>query len=283
MPMTAGGVGVGASADPLHGTLKLAMLVFGILLIAAFAVPMSTDPMRFHWDGLGDMKVTELAGTLLIGGLGVIALLLALIPMGTAPRGLIIGIVALAGMLLPLTIVLDIPDLPVLVLVQFFLGILSVVLILSGLIARAGYPNAILGRLLATIGVVLALALVLIPDDHGRFGEGIPLVQMFKAVIDAPNTKALIASIFEVLYFILAVAALLVWLPGPGSGGTKIIAWVFVLLPAVQHFIGLGLGDGIGDLISKTPNEALLGWVPEVGFMALAGFGLGSALGKMTE
>jgi hypothetical protein len=150
-------------------------------------------------------------------------------------------------------------------------------LLVPGLLVRHEYVESLLSRVLVTIGVVATLLPLLIPE-----GGQIPLVNIFKGLIEAPG-EAKIYPILALVLIVLVVTSLLAWMPGPATAGAKILAWALILYPVLVFVIALLLKlDAIGDIISKTPG-ALLAWAPGVTYAVLSGYGLATVFGKQLE
>ncbi len=146
---------------------------------------------------------------------------------------------------------------------------------LPGLLLRNEYTESQLARLLVTIGVIAVLLPTLIPD-HGQ----IPLVALFKQVIDGHVHGAGIVSIAMV---VLAVLCLLVWLPAPATAGGKLFAWIWMLAPAIVTVLGLiDAGSHAVDGIKASPFTIVV-WVPMTTCAAFVGYGLATVLGKQLE
>jgi hypothetical protein len=265
----------GRPIEPWKDSLRLMMFVWGGVLLAAFAVPMTTDPMSFHWDTIANAPgAAAKLPPLIMAAAGVLAIALAAIPMSPMPRGLIAALLGLAGILTPIILVMTNTMPPWQDLVQLVGGLALV----PGLLVRQEYREAMLPRILVTVGVVCILVPYLVPE-HDR----VPLVEMFKALIDAPG-KAKIPAMLAVAHLVLVVVTLLAWLPSPSSAVAKIFAWLLILWPVLVHLVLIMLKiDGFGDAIGKTPNAALLAWAPSVSYMVLVGYGLASVVGKQLE
>ena len=69
----------------------------------------------------------------------------------------------------------------------------------------------------------MALAPYVVP-----VGGVVPLVGLFKAIIDAPGA-AKVVVILMLVQIVLIILALLAWLPAPASGVAKPLAWLLIL------------------------------------------------------
>jgi len=266
----------GRPIEPYKDALKLWMFVWGAVALAAFATPMSTDPMMFNWDliihGEGKMKIPGLVWA----SVGLLSIVFAAIPMATLPRGALAAVLGVAGIFVPLAVT-AFPEW------QLLLPLVGSLALVSGLLVRHEYVESMLARALVTVGVVCSLAPYLIPD-HGQ----IPLVMLFKALLNAGSHMELV--IIPLAHIVLVVLCLLAWMPGPATAGAKVFAWAVILFP-VAAFLLLLLGQGhIGDAISKAPGTLLV-WVvgtphlpfPGVVYAVLIGYGLATVIGKQLE
>ncbi len=266
----------GRPLEPWKDTLRLMMFIWGGVLLLSFVVPMSTDPMKFQWDLIIDGEGAAKLEPLLIVAVGLLSLLLAWIPMSPSPRGLIAGLLGLCGIVIPLAVLLSkiSPDFSTVIGLVSIVGMFGLIV---GLLLRSEYRDSIMPRILVTLGVIMVLAPLLIP----RHGD-VPIVQVFKAIIDAEGLGKL-SAIVAVSEIVIVVMCLLVWLPSPSGGGAKVFAWLLILWPAVQLVVHLVTRGHIGDVVKDSPYQALMAWAPESAFMVLIGYGFASVFGKQLE
>ncbi len=256
--------------DPYRDSLRLVLFAFGILLIGAFCTPLSGAP-SFHWNTILDAaQMKDKLPPLLLAVVGVMSIVLASLPLPSAVRGILSALFAVAALMTPLLLVGFPPWRPAL---TFF----APLLLLPGLLLRQEYRSQIVPRLLVTVGALAILAAVAIPD-HGQ----VPLLGMIDRVIDSPGTGK-VPPILALVVLLLVVLSLLAWLPAPGSGGAKVIAWLLIFFPAVMHFQGLILGESLVDAIKAAPYTAAMGWAPEVAYPAILAYGLAATIGKIFE
>jgi hypothetical protein len=258
----------GRPIEPWKDSLRFMMFVWGAVALAAFATPMSVDPMGFNWDliidGPGTMKIPPLVWA----AVGLLSIVFAAIPMVTLPRGILAVVLGLSGIFVPLAVT-EFP--PVLKL----LPVIGSLVLVPGLLVRHEYVESLLARILVTIGVVCTLVPYLIPD-HGQ----IPLVQLVKALIEAGSHMEIV--ILALAQIVLVVLCLLVWMPGPATAGAKIFAWALILFPIAAFALTL-LGRGhLGDVISKSPGMLMV-WAPNVVYSVLVGYGGATVIGKQLE
>ena len=138
-----------------------------------------------------------------------------------------------------------------------------------------------LPRIVVTLCVIAFIVPYVMPEH-----DTIPLVGLFKAVMDAPGTQK-VGPIVEVVKLALVVMTLLVWMPGPATGGGVMFAWLILIV------VGLGVSlvdigvkvalDGHAlDIVTKTP-AALLVWVIPTACVAFVGYGLAAIIGRQLE
>lgn len=261
--------------EPFTDGLKLVLLSFGILLLGAFATPLSTDPMLFHWNAIIDAPgVAKLYGLMLVAT-GALSLVIALMPLAAIPRG---AIAAGIGVFIIMTPIIQAGAIGPW---QELVRTIATIGLVGGLLVRHEYREAMLGRLLTTIGAVAVLAIYLIPVGGGDP----PLIGMFKAIVDAPKAEMKIGAIVLLLPAVLAIVSLLCWLPAPSSAGAKPLAWAWIVYPAVA-VVALGLlasGGDVAGWIKHSPFGALMAWVPAAAAAAFAGYGVATIAGKSLE
>ena len=277
----------GRPIEPWKDTLRLVMFVFGGLLLAAFAVPLKTDPLVFNWDVIINGSGTAKLGPLLIAAVGLVSILIAAIPMTSAPRGVLAAIIGLAGGLVPM-LADGMPEWPVLS------TLVGLIFLIPGLLVRSEYRDAALPRILVTVGAIGVLLPFLVPM-HGQIG----IVALFQALIDTPGSMRVIIGL-EVGLLLIVVLSLLAWLPAPSSGGAKLFAWLLIVWGAIVLIGGLLVSGSIGDVISSSPYTAV-SWISGGGlgdggkegaamllgfpcaYGALIGYGLATVFGKQLE
>jgi hypothetical protein len=264
------GAQAGRPIEPWKDSLKFMMLVWGAVALATFATPAHVDPMGFMWDVIihapGKLKVVPL----IWAATGLLSIGFALIPLDSLPRGIVAAVLGLAGILSPIFIIGATPEW------QLFVPMLGMLALIPGLFLRHEYTESIVPRVMVTIGVICTLVPYLIPD-HGH----IPLVDLFKGVIDAPGEGKVI-YLLDVLKIVIICMTLLAWMPGPATGAGKIFAWVLILYPVVIFVVTLLLAGHIGDIAGKSPIK-LVAWAPGVVYSVLVGYGLATVIGKQLE
>jgi hypothetical protein len=254
--------------DPFYSSLRFQMIIWGAVLLAAFVTPIATDPMAFHWNAIANAPGKEKVEPLLIAAVGLLGIVLAAVPIQSLPRGLFAAVLGLAGMFVPVFLK-GMPEWRELV------SVIGVLCLVPGLLLRHEYTDSMIARILVTLGVVCSLVPLLVPA-----GGGIPLVNLFKELINAPG-KEKVGPILELCRIIVVVMALLAWMPGPATGGAKIFAWIILAWTALTLYVLLLMIGHIGDLVKESPFRTLMGWAPETSYSVFIGYGLATVLGKL--
>jgi len=259
----------GRPIEPWKDSLPLLMIVWGIATLVAFATPVNLSPLGFNWDiilhGEGKAKIPMLV----IAAVGLLGVILGAIPMVPTPRGILATLLGLSAFIVPIVLAGDLPPW------QLLVPMVGILLLLPGLLLRNEYVEATLPRVLVTSGVLGVLAPFLIPE-HG----GIPLVELFKQVIGGHIHGSEIVALATLVF---AALNLLVWMPGPATGGGKVFAWIWMLAPLVVMVLGLVDAGHIGDVATHTPGLLLITWVPFTTCAVFLGYGLATVLGKQLE
>src|SRR5689334_17447393 len=264
--------------EPWRDSTRLMMFLWGVALLVAFATPLTTNPkLTFFWNGLTEGAVSTRLPILMIAAVGLLSLIIAAVPMHSAPRGLIAALLGLAGVAVPIALI-GVPPW------QALSSMIGVLVLVPGLLVREEYRHATLPRILVTAGAVGVLLPFLVPQ-----GGAIPLVAVFKGLFDHPGVGK-VEPILALGLVIIVVMSLLAWLPAPVTGGAKVWAWFLILWALIVHVTMLVVGGSIGDAIKASPNHALLPWITggqafAIGsaYLALVGYGLASVIGKQLE
>jgi hypothetical protein len=268
---------MGAPVEPWAGSLKLIGIIFGALLVICFVVPWGFGGGKtvFSWTGFGHQPTEAKVMIFMIVGTGVLAILLATLPLATLGRGLGIAALGLVPILYATFGTGKIPKWDKIVV------LFATLTLVSGLLIRAQYRSSIVGRLMATVGALGILATLLIPTAAS--GDKLPLANAFKLLTDGEG-KAKLMGIVVLLPALLALLSLLVWLPASSSGGGTVIAWFWIplgLVTAILTFI----------VMSRKPEDEfkmMLGailWAPiaAMAWTAFVGYGIATAAGKQLE
>jgi hypothetical protein len=155
------------------------------------------------------------------------------------------------------------------------------VMLLPGLVIRSEYLASMLPRVLVTLGALAMLLPLLLPQNGA-----IPLIGMFKHVIDVPGSAKVIPALELGGVVIVVLSLLFAWMPAPVNGGAKLWAWLLILWSLVTHLTALLLAGHLGDAIVGSPHAALVPWIYSglgAAYLVLIAYGLASALGKQLE
>jgi hypothetical protein len=266
----------GVPIEPWVESIKTLLLVYGVLLIACFVAPWAVGEGQttFSWTLLKAPGVAAKLLPISIIASGLVAVLLGALPMGNQARGIVALLIGLG----PLVALTTVPEFAW----RETVMVVGLVLLVSGLLVRSQYTQAMLGRALATVGVLVVLAMYLIPE-----GGQLPLVGMFKALGSAPG-KAKVAFIVGgfgsgLIPLVITLACLLVWLPGPGSAGAQILAWVVIVWSIISALVALLLSGDIGASLKGGLSVFIYLPVAMSAWLAFAGYGTATVFGKSLE
>jgi hypothetical protein len=264
--------------EPWSDSLRAMMLVWGVALLAAFATPLSTSPdLQFNWNLILDGEGTARLPPLMLAAVGLLSVIVAAIPMPPAARGRIAALLGLAGIAVPIALV-GVPPW------QALVSMTGMLLLVPSLLVRNEYCDAVLPRILVTLGALGILLPYLLPQ-----ADAIPLVNIFESLLEAPGaakvTPALTLGLLTVV-----VMSLLAWLPAPVTGGAKLWAWLLILWTLVRHVAGLVVEGDLEGAVTAAPNTALVSWIAGgaalalgSAYLVLVGYGLASVVGKQLE
>lgn len=265
----------GRPVEPWKHSLRVVMFVWGVLLLAAFATPLSLDPLVFSWDAVLEAPGKAKIPPLVIAAVGLLSVVLAALPLAALARGVLANLLGLAGIFVPMLLGGMPPW-------QLLVQTVGLVLLVSALLVRNEYRDDLFPRSAVTVGVFAALVPYVVPAD-GR----VLLVDSFQALIDAPGAQKVLPLLL-LAHVVVLVLALLAWMPSPGTGGAKVFAWILIGWPLLTHAVAIAV---VGDpsMIEKTPYLAM-SWVagggrggPGVAYLAIVGYGLATMIGKQLE
>jgi len=262
--------------EPWRDSLRLMMFLWGVALLAAFAIPLHTSPLQFNWTLILDGAGTARLPPLLLAAIGFLSVVLAAIPMPPVARGGIAALLGLAGIAVPIALT----GLPAW---QLLLPMIGTLLLVPSLLVRNEYRDALVPRIAVTLGAIAILLPQLLPQNGA-----IPLVSTFKDLIDQPGTAKIPQALSVSLIFIV-VMSLLAWLPAPATGAAKLWAWLLILWAFITHVTLVVVGGNLGDVVASTPNATVIAWVAAGGamlgsaYLVLVGYGLASVVGKQLE
>jgi hypothetical protein len=262
---------LGRPVEPFYESVRLVLLAFGALLVIAFVTPVGTEPLAFHWNAIASAPGKAKIQPLLIAAAGVLGILMSLIPLAYLGRAALAAVIGLIPLVLGLALgaAFDWRE---------ALSLVAAIAVVAGLFVRNEYRNDLLPRVLVTAGVVLGLVPLLVP-----IAGQIPLVLALKGIGGAPTAAAKIGVVLQLMSVLLGLLALIAWLPGPGTAGAKVLAWVILLFPILHHLVDLVLAGGIGASIKASPFTALLAPLPAVAYLAMATIGVAAIVGKQLE
>jgi uncharacterized membrane protein YqaE (UPF0057 family) len=260
----------GRPIEPWKDSLRLWMFIFGGIALAVFAIPLMTDPMVFNWDAIIHAPGKEKLPPLIWATTGLLGIVCAAAPMQPLPRGLIAGVLGLAGALVPMLLMGHFGDQW-----QIVLMAIGAVLLVPGLLVRHAYTESLTARLMITFGVIFALLPYLVPE-HGQ----IPLVAIFKALIEGQNHMEMILP--AIANIVIVVLCLLAWMPGPATAGAKVFAWILILFPLAATALKLAGMSHMTDIITKQPGM-VLSFVPGIVYAVFLGYGVATVIGKQLE
>jgi len=264
-----------APIEPWAGSLKLLMIIFGLVLVACFAAPHAVSPkMIFSWTGFGDQPTKIKVANFLVVGVGFLGIVLGLLPLAVMARGLGAALLGLAPTVYGFVIKGKAPEWYEVV---TLVGTLTLV---SGLLIRSQYRSSMAGRIMTTIGAIAVLVVFLVPMK--AYGDKMLLVAAFKAIGDAPG-KHKLEAIVALLPFFLALVSLLVWLPAPSSAASLVFAWCWIVLPIVVSLTTMLVAGHIGDQLKG--NLKGLFWAPAeaMALTTFVGYGIATMVGKNLE
>jgi len=269
-----------APREPWADTLPTLLLVFGVLFAACFVAPWGVvgNGTVFSWSVLQSPGLLAKLPPLLLGGSSILAIVFAFTPLSVAGRGWASGLLGLACL----------QTLPIIALVQSLeggvsfpllgqaiLALVATFTLLPGLLLRSQYRASLLPRILTTVGVVCALAPVLIPS-----GGSLPIVGMAQAAFASPLQPSLLVSMG---FLLVVLAGLLVWLPASTGAGAVVLAWLLIVRIVAEPWVA-SFANGIDPSAIKGQLSVLF-YVPltAMGWTVLCSYGLASALGKKLE
>jgi hypothetical protein len=251
--------------DPLAGSLRRVLIVFGALLVAGFLTPVDPRP-TFHWEFLANGMVDQivLALQLVLGG--ALALIAGLAPASTGIRSTVAALVGLSPFAIPLAVSPPGQWQPITIMV-------AALAVPTGLMLRHAHRHSSLARMLTTVGALGVIAVYLTPAPN------VPLLVLVNTLADASSPASIEAGVLLVP-FLLALASLLVWLPPSSSAGAKGLAWIIILFPMISQLTTVIARGHIGEAVEAQPFAALLAWVPVSAGIAMFSHGVSCLLGE---
>jgi len=266
--------------EPWRTSLRLMLFLWGVALLAAFATPLRISPdLLFQWNPILEGQSTARFWPLLVPAVGLLSVVVAAIPMPTIVRGILATLLGLAGIGVPIALA-GVPPW------QALLSMIGVLVLIPSLLVRNEYRDALIPRFLVTLGAIGILVPFVLPQNGA-----IPLVNLFKTLIDVPGSAKVVPAL-QLGYITIVVMSLLAWLPAPVTGGAVVWAWILTLWALITQATLLAIAGNFVEVIKATPNQAaawIAGGTPATGaalgvaYLALVGYGLASVLGKQLE
>ncbi len=255
--------------EPWAGSLRALMLAFGALLLVCFVAPWRVSGETvFAWDHLSSADSTYLKLVpLLFAASGLVALLLAVLPVATAGRGLA---AASVGLIAVVATAATEPGAGWRPSAQF----VAMIALVAGLLLRSQYRSSTAARLIVTTSALAIIALWLIPA-----GGSVPFVAAFEALGTDIPAGMKIVLLADMLIVVVAALSLLAWISAPSSAGAGALAWVVIaLLPAKAVITMIVVPDTAHDVF-----DTILLPFASAAWVALGGFGAATLLGKKLE
>jgi hypothetical protein len=249
------------------------MLVFGVLLVACFVAPWAVggETTVFAWSILS--AKAPLAAKLLpimLAATGAIAVALGTLKLSGSTRAFAATGLGLAPILFQI-IQSDISW-------QSLATVIGGLVLVTGLILRSRYFESQLSRILVTLGVLLLLAVYLVP-----VGGALPIKGLFTQLADLPGKAKVIPIVSQLIPLVLALLALVAWLAKPSRVGTHILAWTVLFWGLAASVTTLLLSEDI--VASLKGGLSVFFYLPlaQAAWMSLACFGIAGVIGDQFE
>lgn len=270
-------------ADPFGGSLRIVMVVMGVLLIGTFVGPWASGGKTvFSWDVLSE-STTAASGKfwivmLAVGGL--VGVLLGALPLPSKARGagaFAAGAAVVTGTMLGVT-----SGEPgwraYLVLVAMLLGPGAVLL-------RGKYPSDITSRLLGVVAILCVGAAFGIPGKID--GESIIPIKFLSTMLSEATSTGEKVAVYS-LYGVFAggLMAAVTFLPATATPKTGVLAWIMIGTAAFAAFGMIGAeplfreGADAGKVLGERMGRVLFPPIEVLAGTALAAYGLATILGK---
>jgi hypothetical protein len=275
-----------APVEPWANSLRSLCRTFGGMLILAFVLPWLFVDARlmFSWNIMA--LPGALAKTLPVAILctGSAALVLAVLELSASRRGHGAAVLGTAAVLFVALAGLDAPHAAARLVTagpfqwRQLLQLISLLALASGLLIRAKYPGAQLGRLMVSASAGLLVATYLLPSR-----DQMPVSELLSRFAGQSGV-AKIATLYGLVPLVVAAASMMVWIPFPLSAGAGLLAWCTVAYWPLTVPVGL-LAAPVG--AAPDPQLSLYIWyhlpVALLAWFALGAFGLATVLGKHLE
>jgi hypothetical protein len=282
MPQHGGGTSSGP-IEPWGGSLRLMMVVFGIVFLLTLFGPLTLSPLRFGFEGLSHLTGKALVGTAYLGVGALLLVLFGLMPVATNIRGMVAAAFGVGTIVLLFAGIMDFSraassgGLP-------FSGWTTYLLFTglaigpAGLLLRSAYPDAAIGRLIGVVGCAAVAVLFVIPIQ----GQ-VLLVGMFRSLphIGEIGAQGVVMLLLMLVLFLASVIGLVACLlPGEATAGAGLWARVLIFWFFVMSAVALVISMGAS--IFKAPL-AIYAVVDMAALFALPAYGIATVFGKMCE
>lgn len=266
--------------EPWAGSLRIWMMVLGVLLVGCVVAPWSVAPgeVLFSWTRIGDARVPLYVRLtpVLIGGTGLVAVLFGALPVPVVFRAVVamlLGLGPLAYFELHGGVAPAAPEGFARLDWRLAAGLAAATALVAALLVRSRYHDSLIARVLVTLGAGGILALGLVPDAGLNVVDGL-------RTIDWANVDPTL--LVRPLHVVVAALALLAWLPTARCGALVWI-WLTLPLPLVGSLLSLVEAPDPGARLAGT--LASLVYLPFAlcAWMTFASYGLASLIGKRLE
>tara|TARA_R110002073_G_scaffold74100_7_gene181217 strand:+ start:11441 stop:12304 length:864 start_codon:yes stop_codon:yes gene_type:complete len=261
-------------------SLTTQMLVFGVLLVACFVAPWAVggDKTVFAWSifSIDGAPFAAKMIPILLAVTGVVSVALGALRLAPAARAFAATAVGLSPIVFQLATAKPFRW-------QLAVAIVGSLSLVTGLIIRSRHGNLMLGRILATVGVLAILALYLIPEND------VMLVKvLLDQISDAPGKAKVLPIVglglggvaFGLIPLLLTISCLLVWLPAPSRAGTPVLVWMVIFWPLVATLASLLLSEDI--VASIKASLSIFLYLPLAGaaWLTLGSFGIAGVVSQ---
>lgn len=260
--------------EPWADSLRTALLVFGVLLVACFVAPwgIGEGEATFAWT-LFRAPVPFAAKMLpvLLAGTGLLAVVFGAAPLSATARGFAAAALGTA----PLVFQVAATDPFAWQSATWTAGLVA---LLCGLVLRSQYTGSWLARGLVTSGAIIAVLVYLVP-----VGDQIPVVALAETLLDGPVTAELALDPQGPVPLLLIVLSLLVWLPASTRAGAAVIAWLLLAFPVLATVALAALADDPLAAIKSDLFAIVYLPVATMAWLALSAYGIATVCGKQLE
>ena len=261
-------------------TLTTQMLVFGVLLVACFVAPWAVGGGKtmFAWSVFsveGAPFVAKMV-PILLAATGLISVVVGALRLSSFTRALAGTVIGLAPLAFQVATSKPIGW-------QLIVAVVATISLVTGLVVRSRHTDQILGRLLATIGVLAILALYLVPEN-----DVMPIKGLIDQVSNLPGKAKLLPILgigvggisIGLVPFAATLLCLLVWLPSPSRAGAVVLAWVVLFWPFVAMIGALLLSENIVATLKSSLSVFIYLPLAGVAWFTLTSFGVAGVISE---